>query len=50
MTTAQTHQKNIALRTLRMPDAMAGVMGGMTKQQAREFLKSINITVKEEKK
>jgi hypothetical protein len=35
------HLKNIALKTLRMPDAMVGVMGGMDKDQARNFLKEI---------
>lgn len=28
----------IARQTLRMPDAMVGVMGAMTKEQAREIL------------
>ena len=40
----EKHQKNIALKTLRMPDAMVGVMGGMDKEQAREFLKEIGYT------
>lgn len=35
------HQKKIAIQTLKMNDAMAGVMGGMTKEQARSFLKGI---------
>lgn len=33
------HQIQIAKRTLKMPDAILGVMGGMTKEQAREILK-----------
>jgi len=36
LTTAERHQLKIARDTLRMPRAMAGVMGGMTKAQARE--------------
>jgi len=40
----EQHQKNIALKTLKMNDAMVGVMGGMNKQEAREFLKSIGYT------
>jgi hypothetical protein len=37
----EKHQEKIALKTLKMPDAMVGVMGGMTKEEAREFLKKI---------
>jgi hypothetical protein len=33
------HQLRIAKQTLRMPDAMARVMGGMTKEEARRLLK-----------
>lgn len=36
----EQHQKKIALRTLQMNDVGVDVMGGMTKAQAREFLKS----------
>ena len=35
------HRKNIALKTLKMNDAMVGVMGGMNKDEARSYLKSI---------
>jgi len=35
------HQKKIAIDTLKMTDAGASVMGGMTKDDARSFLKSI---------
>jgi hypothetical protein len=35
---ARGHQKKIAISTLKMPDAMVGVMGGMNKQEARKFL------------
>jgi hypothetical protein len=35
------HQKNIAIKTLKMSDIGARVMGGMTKEEARDFLKSI---------
>ena len=37
----QKHQKSIAISTLRMSDVGARIMGGTTKQKAREFLKSI---------
>lgn len=37
----QKHQLKIAKKTLTMSDAGAKVMGGMTKEEAREFLKSI---------
>lgn len=37
----ERHQKNIAIKTLKMSDVGANVMGGMTKAEAREFLKSI---------
>jgi hypothetical protein len=40
----EQHQKNIAIKTLKMPDAMVGVMGGMDKDEARKFLKSIGYT------
>jgi len=33
------HQMKIAIQTLRAPDAMVGVMGGMNKEEARNFLK-----------
>ena len=35
------HQKKIAIRTLQMNDVGVMVMGGMTKKEAREFLKKI---------
>lgn len=41
LTVPERHQKNIALKTLKMSDAGARVMGGMTKEEAREFLQSI---------
>lgn len=40
----EQHQKAIALKTLKMNDAMAKVMGGMSKEEAREFLKGIGYT------
>ena len=36
---AREHMLKIARDTLRMPDAMAGVMGGMSKERAREVLR-----------
>lgn len=35
------HKKRIALSTLKMSDVGANVMGGMSKKEAREFLRSI---------
>jgi hypothetical protein len=35
------HQKKIAIRTLQMSDAGASIMGGMTKEEARNFLQKI---------
>jgi len=37
----EQHQLKIAKDTLRMPDAMARVMGGPTKEQAREIIKEL---------
>jgi len=37
----QYHQKQIAIKTLKMSDIGAEMMGGMTKDEARAFLKSI---------
>ena len=37
----ERHQKAIALKTLKMNDVFVAVMGGMNKEEAREFLKSI---------
>ena len=39
---AHSHQKKIALSTLRMHDAMVGVMGGMNKEEARKHLKQVH--------
>jgi hypothetical protein len=41
LTVPAQHQLEIARRTLLMPDAMVGVMGGPTKDEARAFLRSI---------
>ena len=41
LSVAQRHQLSIALSTLKMSDAGVLVMGGMTKEEARDFLKSI---------
>ena len=38
------HRLSIALKTLKMNDTMANVMGGMSKAEARSFLKSIGYT------
>ena len=40
----ERHQKQVAIKTLKMSDAGAKIMGGMTKQEARDFLKKIGYT------
>jgi len=35
------HRKKIAIETLKMSDEMAGIMGGMSKQESVDFLVSI---------
>src|SRR5579864_791799 len=37
----EQHQLKIAIATLRMPDAMVGVMGGPNKEQAREIIRRL---------
>lgn len=37
----QQHQKKIAIQTLRLSDLGAALMGGMSKEDARAFLRSI---------
>jgi len=39
--TPKQHQLAIAKRTLRMPDAIAGVMGGPTKAEAQEIIQKL---------
>ena len=41
LTVPQKHQKNIALKTLKMSDVGAVIMGGMTKAEARVCLAGI---------
>ena len=41
LTVPDQHQLKIAKDTLRMPDAMVGVMGGPTKEEAREIIKKL---------
>lgn len=40
----EKHQKKIAIDTLKLSDAGAKIMGGMTKDQAHKFLRSIGYT------
>jgi len=40
----EKHQKNIAIKTLKMHDTAAFIMGGMSKDEARKFLQSIGYT------
>jgi hypothetical protein len=42
------HQIKIAQKTLKMPGSMVGVMGGMTKEEAREILKKYGLLPKGE--
>lgn len=37
----EQHQKNIAIKTLKMNDIFSKIMGGMNKDEARDFLTSI---------
>jgi hypothetical protein len=37
---ANKYRLDIAIKTLRMPDAIANIIGGVTKKEAREYLKS----------
>lgn len=39
LTIPEKHQLKIARKTLKMPDAMVGVMGGMTKAEARTIVR-----------
>ena len=41
LTTPEKHQGKIAIQTLKMSDAGARIMGGMSKEEARNFLRSI---------
>jgi hypothetical protein len=43
MTVFDKHQIAIAKKTLKMSDVGARIMGGMTKDEAREILKKHNI-------
>jgi hypothetical protein len=46
----EKHQLKIAKDTLKMSDAGARIMGGMTKKEAKEFLKSKGYSEKQIKK
>ncbi len=35
------HRRRVAIQTLKMSDVGAAIMGGMTKEEARAFLRSI---------
>lgn len=41
MSVPQQHQFKIAKKTLKMSDAGANIMGGMSKKEARDFLKRV---------
>jgi hypothetical protein len=46
----ERHAINIARQTLKMPDAILGVMGGMTKEQARAYLQHHGLQEEEKEK
>jgi len=50
LTVPQKHQLKIAKSTLKMSDAGVNVAGGMSKDEARKFLKSVGYSVNEIKK
>lgn len=37
------HQINIAKKTINIPDAILGILGGMTKEEAKKILNDNNI-------
>lgn len=41
LTVPEKHQLAIAYKTMKMPDAMVGVMGGMNKEQAKQIIKQL---------
>lgn len=41
LTTPEKHQLKIAKDTLKMAPAMVGVMGGMTRKEAKEIIKKL---------
>lgn len=43
----ERHQKKIALDTLKMNDVGVSIMGGMNKDEARAFLKSVGYSKEE---
>ena len=43
----EKHQKQIAIKTLKMSDVGANIMGGMTKKEARDFLRKIGYSDKQ---
>jgi hypothetical protein len=43
----ESHYERIAIQSLRMPDPILAVMGGLDKQQAIEFLTSLGYTQQE---
>jgi hypothetical protein len=45
LSTPEKHQMRIAKQTLKMSDIGASIMGGMTKQEAREFLKEVGFSL-----
>lgn len=47
LTVPEKHQLRIAKQTLKMPGAMGGVMGGMSKKQAREIIKKLGEALEE---
>ena len=50
MTIPEQHQLKIAWRTLRMPDALVQVMGGMTKKEAAEIIEKYEKRMKKSRR
>jgi len=49
MTTEEKHRLKIARQTMQMSDAMAAVMGGMTKDEARAIIEAHDAKLREKR-
>lgn len=47
LSTFERHQKKIALSTLKLTDAGASILGGMTKEEARNFLRRLGYSAQQ---
>lgn len=46
----EKHRKEVCIKTLKMNDVFANIMGGPTKEESRQFLRSIGYTEREIRK